>query len=217
MDVTKDQARKILADFQRNLYVVGKNGEESRPSELILVGSFRRGHETAEDIDLLALVRRIQPGMSIILKPASKFAVHRYSGKNRHVMLKVREVHPRVSQGGPKCGPSDPPRGRSPHRRISRDPAELGPSSRQRRISRGETIPVDIFITLPEEKPFALYHYTGSKQYNIRTRKKAKDAGYRLNQYGLFINNRRSPGLKSERDIARRIGVRYRSPTDRET
>jgi len=172
--VSKKQAGKILTDFQRNLYIVGKNGEESRPTELILVGSFRRGHEYAEDIDLLAIIRRIPPGLNVVLKPTSKYTVYRYGGKNRHIMLKVHD-------------------------------------------KKGKRIPIDIFVTLPEEKPFALYHYTGSKQYNIRTRKKAKDAGYRLNQYGLFINNRRSPGLKSEKDIAKRIGVSYRIPSDRET
>ncbi len=179
MGVSKAQAKKVLDDFRKNLCIGSPGKEPAKPTELILVGSFRRGHERSDDIDLLAITRHIRPDVRVSLKPGGKYSIHKYGGKDRHIMLKIRAQHH-----------GDKPDG---------------------------LIPVDIFVTGPEEKPFALYHYTGSKRYNIRTRKKAKDAGYRLNQYGLFVNDRKSPGLRSERDIARRIGVRYRTPADRET
>jgi DNA polymerase (family 10) len=83
---------------------------------------------------------------------------------------------------------------------------------------------VDLFFTTAKELPFALFHYTGSKQYNIRTRAHAKRKGWRLNQYGLFgaasgqkaAPVKGSSSIKSEEDLARFIGVSYREPTNRE-
>lgn len=79
-------------------------------------------------------------------------------------------------------------------------------------------IVVDLFITEPDKLPFALFHYTGSKKYNIRIRKYAKDKGLLLNQYGIFdritcasvANN-----IHTERDIANFLGITYRLPANR--
>ena len=90
-------------------------------------------------------------------------------------------------------------------------------------LRRGRTnYHVDLFVATESEKPFALFHFTGSKVYNIRTRRKAKLAGLLLNQYGLYRTSgdasrrRRLPGIRTERDIADRLGISYRPPEDRE-
>lgn len=80
---------------------------------------------------------------------------------------------------------------------------------------------VDLFFTTTEELPYALFHYTGSKGYNIRTRAFAKKKGWRLNQYGLYdvATGRRvrgSTAIRTEEDLARFLGVSYREPTNRE-
>lgn len=80
---------------------------------------------------------------------------------------------------------------------------------------------VDLFLVRRSELPYALYHYTGSRQYNIRTRAHAKARGWLLNQYGLYYTDR--PGvrvrgtshLRSERALAAFLGVSYRKPADR--
>ena len=83
------------------------------------------------------------------------------------------------------------------------------------------SIQVDLFLVRQQELPFALFHYTGSRQYNIRTRAHAKARGWLLNQYGLFYADRvktRVRGtarLSTERELAEALGVSYRSPTDR--
>lgn len=77
---------------------------------------------------------------------------------------------------------------------------------------------VDMFITNEKEKPFALYHYTGSKLYNIRIRAYAKRLGYTVNQHGIFCGNKRAPktkNIKSEKDITNFLNVTYRLPNDR--
>lgn len=93
------------------------------------------------------------------------------------------------------------------------------------RGGRAKYYAVDLFLATEEEKPFALTHFTGGRDYNIRVRAHAKRAGYILNQYGLFSANpakgqkrRRAPGskaIKTERDLARFLGVTYRPPTAR--
>lgn len=80
---------------------------------------------------------------------------------------------------------------------------------------------VDLFLSAKSAEPFALFHYTGSKIYNIRTRFHAKRQGWLLNQYGLFIagTDRRVPGstkIHTERELAKFLGVTFRPPTDRE-
>ena len=79
----------------------------------------------------------------------------------------------------------------------------------------------DLFVTSADEKPYALFHYTGSKGYNIRTRAYAKRKGWLLNQYGLFDVSsgqrvRGTSAVKNERDLARFLGVTYRPPRDRD-
>jgi hypothetical protein len=80
----------------------------------------------------------------------------------------------------------------------------------------------DLFLATRAEKPYALFHYTGSSRYNIRTRALAKRKGWLLNQNGLFDAahpTQRVPGtssIRTERDLARFLGVSYRLPTDRE-
>jgi DNA polymerase/3'-5' exonuclease PolX len=95
---------------------------------------------------------------------------------------------------------------------------------------RAKYYAVDLFLATEEEKPFALFHFTGGRDYNIRVRAHAKRAGCILNQYGLFCANasraarskngkrRRAPGskaIKTERDLARFLGVTYRPPKER--
>jgi DNA polymerase (family 10) len=82
---------------------------------------------------------------------------------------------------------------------------------------------VDIFLATESEKPFALFHYTGGRTYNIRARAHAKRRGWLLNQYGLFTAGsdprRRAPGSRSigtEKELAEFLGMRHRPPADRE-
>ena len=76
---------------------------------------------------------------------------------------------------------------------------------------------VDLFLAYDDEMPYALLHHTGSHRYNIRIRAHAKNRGWRLNQYGLFIAEtarrvRGSRQLTTEGDLARFLGVTPRPP-----
>jgi DNA polymerase/3'-5' exonuclease PolX len=79
----------------------------------------------------------------------------------------------------------------------------------------GINVRVDLFHAEYDELPTALLHFTGSPQFNIRTRKIAKDRGYKLNQYGLFKGNKKIE-VKDERDILKKLDISYKEPKDRE-
>ena len=84
-------------------------------------------------------------------------------------------------------------------------------------IGQGETkssvllksgIQVDLRIVKDNEFPFALQHFTGSKEHNTVLRGVAKEKGYKLNEYGLFKGDELIP-CKSERDIFGHLGFDY--------
>ena len=79
---------------------------------------------------------------------------------------------------------------------------------------------VDLFLATEKEKPFALFHYSNGRNYNIRVRAYAKRKGLKLDQYGIFIagTKKQAPGsksIKTERDLTRFLGVTYHSPNRR--
>lgn len=65
--------------------------------------------------------------------------------------------------------------------------------------------------------PFALMHFTGSKDTNIKMRRIANSQGYKLNEYGLFSLNDDTPvtGLTTEKDVYDFLGVPYIEPWQR--
>ena len=84
----------------------------------------------------------------------------------------------------------------------------------------GRVVQVDLFVATTSEKPYALFHHTGSVEYNIRVRANAARQGWRLNQYGIFnaSTGRRvqhSAAIHSEKELARFLGITYRAPPDR--
>jgi len=85
---------------------------------------------------------------------------------------------------------------------------------------RGKHFAVDLFLATESEKPFALLHHTGPKDYNIRIRAHAKRNGLTLNQYGVFSSATRyrargSSAIKTEKDLAKFLGITYRPPEKR--
>ena len=49
-----------------------------------------------------------------------------------------------------------------------------------------EGINVDLRVVKREEFPYALHHFTGSKEHNTALRSRAKKVGLKINEYGLF-------------------------------
>jgi len=76
-------------------------------------------------------------------------------------------------------------------------------------------IEVDMRVVAPEEFPYALMYFTGSKEHNVRLRGISKKKGWKLNEYGLFEEGRLI-SLKTEEEIYNTLGLSYIPPELRE-
>lgn len=76
-------------------------------------------------------------------------------------------------------------------------------------------VDADLRVVSVEEFPCALLYFTGSKEHNVRLRGIAKKKGFKLNEYGLFDNEKPIP-VAGEDDIYRALGLDYIPPEIRE-
>jgi DNA polymerase (family 10) len=91
-------------------------------------------------------------------------------------------------------------------------------------IAHGETkssirlasgIQADLRAVTDAEYPFALHHFTGSKEHNIAMRGRALKMGFKMNEYGLFKGEKLLP-CRDEEAIFRRVGLDFIPPELRE-
>ena len=73
----------------------------------------------------------------------------------------------------------------------------------------------DLRIVTPKEFPYALHHFTGSREHNTAMRGRAKKMGMKMNEYGLFEGDRLIP-CRSEKDIFTALGLQEIPPELRE-
>jgi DNA polymerase (family 10) len=94
-------------------------------------------------------------------------------------------------------------------------------------LGRGETkssvlldigMQADLRCVADHQFPFALMHFTGSKEHNTRMRTRAKERGLKLNEYGLFPESDGDSSLpaKDEADIFRALELTMIPPEMRE-
>jgi DNA polymerase lambda len=74
---------------------------------------------------------------------------------------------------------------------------------------------IDAFRTTPAESIPMLLYSTGSKEFNVSMRSKAKKLGYKLNQKGLFKNDVRVENLPTEQAYFDILGMDYLAPSQR--
>ncbi|SHI61870.1 DNA polymerase/3'-5' exonuclease PolX [Lutispora thermophila] len=91
-------------------------------------------------------------------------------------------------------------------------------------LSKGDTktsvrlklgIMMDLRVVEDFQYPYALHHFTGSKQHNTALRHRGKAAGIKINEYGLFKGDELIP-CKDEQDIFNALGLDYIPPELRE-
>lgn len=73
----------------------------------------------------------------------------------------------------------------------------------------------DIRVVTDGQFPFALHHFTGSREHNTLMRSLAKTMGLKMNEYGLF-KGEQSLKLASEEEIFKALGLSYIPPELRE-
>ncbi|MFV9568104.1 DNA polymerase/3'-5' exonuclease PolX [Thermoanaerobacter mathranii] len=91
-------------------------------------------------------------------------------------------------------------------------------------IAKGDTktsitlksgINADLRVVTEKEFPYALHHFTGSKEHNTAMRHRAKQMGIKMNEYGLFKGDKLIE-CKSEEEIFDKLGLLYIPPELRE-
>ncbi len=95
----------------------------------------------------------------------------------------------------------------------------------QRVIAHGDTkssvvldpgIAADLRVVSEQEYPYALMHFTGSKEHNVVMRQRAKERGLKLNEYGLFREDDKLVRCREEADIYEALGLPFIPPELRE-
>ncbi|MBN2310594.1 MAG: DNA polymerase/3'-5' exonuclease PolX [Candidatus Hydrogenedentes bacterium] len=73
----------------------------------------------------------------------------------------------------------------------------------------------DLRVVSDEEFPYALHHFTGSKDHNVAMRQRAKERGLKMNEYGLFRGDE-NIACADEAAIFAELGLPYIPPELRE-
>ncbi len=80
----------------------------------------------------------------------------------------------------------------------------------------------DLRVVPPAQYPFALHHFTGSKDHNVKMRQRALQRGLTLSEWGLNPSDDKDrslpapPEIDSERDLFAALGLAYLPPELRE-
>lgn len=76
-------------------------------------------------------------------------------------------------------------------------------------------IPADLRVVADAQFPYALHHFTGSKEHNVAMRQRAKEYGLKLNEYGMFRDEENLP-CADEAELFGRLDLPYIPPELRE-
>lgn len=80
-------------------------------------------------------------------------------------------------------------------------------------------ISCDLRAVTDKEFPYALHHFTGSKEHNVAMRARAQKMGMKMNEYGLFRVKGAKEELihcRDESEIFKKLGLEYIPPELRE-
>ncbi len=94
-----------------------------------------------------------------------------------------------------------------------------GPTKSSVRLKDG--VQCDLRVVKPEEFPFALVYFTGSKEHNIRLRSRALDRGWSLNEYRFTVvgdaeGAQQPPVIHDEKELYKSLGLDFIPPELRE-
>ncbi len=76
-------------------------------------------------------------------------------------------------------------------------------------------INLDLRVVKPEEYPYAIHHFTGSKEHNTAMRHRAKTMSLKMNEYGIFRGEQRVK-CADEVEVFKALGLEYIPPELRE-
>jgi DNA polymerase beta len=157
-----------------------------------ITGSYRRGMPSSGDIDCLVHYQDFTPKESI-------------ETFNYYIdtLIKNNYIIAVLSRGEKKC---------LCFAKIKESNGLSGSKTSKNKVRR-----LDLLLTTPEEYPYALLYFTGSKQFNISMRKHALGMGYSLSEQSLTnVNTKRKVrGLSTEKEVFDFLDYKYISPEKR--
>jgi DNA polymerase (family 10) len=79
----------------------------------------------------------------------------------------------------------------------------------------------DLRVVDDKTFPYALHHFTGSKEHNVALRQRAIAQGKKMSEWGLFLENKKTGAetlipCRTEEEIFRELGLQYIPPELRE-
>ena len=91
----------------------------------------------------------------------------------------------------------------------------IGSGSTKTSVRLDGGINLDLRAVAVDEYIYALHHFTGSKEHNTAMRSRAKDMGLKINEYGIFEDDKRIE-CKTEEEFFQTLNLAYIPPELRE-
>ena len=205
--VTSIQELKLLCERGRLSDIAGFGG---KTEQKILQGiAFLQQHQ---DQHLYSDAIEVAESLLVRLKQHPKVKRAELGGSIRRCKEVVKDIDVVVSSADPKTVMSD----------FVKMPGVISV------IAQGDTkssvmlkpgIQIDCRVVSDKEFPYALHHFTGSKEHNVALRTRAKAAGLKISEYGLFKEGKGGEKLipcKDETEFFERLGLQYIPPEMRE-
>jgi DNA polymerase/3'-5' exonuclease PolX len=181
-----------------------------------LVGSYRRGKPFSSDIDVM-IVSDNENAIDIFYKALSNELdgkVYPYS-KGKDKLSLIVDMTDLLEQDMSYMDEKLIKEGRRKHDNVSYMDEKLIKEGRRKHDNVSYIYKIDVFRTLPEDEIPMMLYSTGSKEFNVGMRGKAKKLGYLLNQKGLFKDGKKIENLDTEEDYFNILDMEYKEPKDR--
>ncbi len=159
-----------------------------------LAGSARRRRETVGDLDVViaALPEDAEAVQEAILRFPGIASVKGAGSSKTSLILSTE-----ILDANPKLG------------HLDANVLEAIGGESWEHLEASGTIDAQIRIVLPERFAFTLAYFTGSKEHNIRMRKRAIERGLRLNEFGLIPESKMG-------DLKGEVAAEYSLPAKEE-
>lgn len=183
----------------------------SDPIRYDIAGSYRRGANECNDVDILICVNDTSGYMKQLsnnIRSSPGYIGDLAQGEHKYSFL--YRICDAISANNTLSDLSDGEK-RNPSTN-KRDPSA---NKKESSASKHKVRRCDIILTIPSEYIAALCYFTGSKWHNERLRGIAKSKGMRLNQTGLYNSDKQKIELKSEEDVYKELGLQYVHPEQR--
>lgn len=176
---------------------------------ITITGSYRREKPYSSDIDLM-VVSDADNAIQLLLDRLTKILdgkVYPYS-KGADKMSLLVDMTDILSVSQTDVSQAVVKR-KAPTKLKAKPIVSVKPSvaSKEKKVYK-----IDAFRTNTADKIPMLLYSTGSKEFNVMMRGKAKKLGYLLNQKGLFKDGKIVPDLKTELDYFKILDLEYKEP-----